>query len=311
MSTDTSVRRVRTSDGLELVVETYAGPPGAATIVCVHGYPDNRTVWRPVAERLREHSTVVTYDVRGAGESEAPVERSGYLIDQLDRDLLAVIDAVSPDEPVHLLAHDWGSIQAWAAVLGNIEASRLASYTSISGPDLGLAGLWLKGLTRHGWTGARKRLTQLAESYYIWFFQAPWLPEAAWRSGLLDRLLTSTAAVGRPPGVTPEEVAAEATGVRRTERDRINGLELYRANVLSRLRRPAPRPTHVPVQVIAPTKDIYVSVPLATEAPVGYATDLRIEQVDGGHWIVLDQPDLVAGLVRGFVADHTGPGREA
>lgn len=295
MTTDISAGRVTTTDGLELSTRTYAGPAGAPTIVCVHGYPDNQSVWRPVADRLRDSFTVVTYDVRGSGASEAPPARSGYLIEQLNRDLLTVIDVVSPEEPVHLLGHDWGSIQTWAAVLGGIDASRLASYTSISGPSLDLAAAWLRDLTGHGVRGAAQRLRQMAESYYIWLFQTPWLPEAAWRSGLVDRLLAATAKVGRPAGVT------EVPEVERTDRDRINGLELYRANILGRLRRPDPQRTDVPVQVIAPTKDLYVSVPLATQAPVGYARNLRIEQVDGGHWIVLDQPALIAGLVTSFV----------
>lgn len=274
---------------------TYAGPAGAPTIICIHGYPDNQTVWRPVAERLSERFTVVTYDVRGCGASDAPAERSGYLIEQLNRDLLSVIDAVSPGGPVHLLAHDWGSIQTWEAVLGNLPADRLASYTSISGPSLDLAAVWLRGLTGHGWAGARKRLRQLSESYYVFFFQTPWLPEAAWRTGVVDRLLAATAKVGRPAGATVVEVD-------RTDRDRLHGIELYRANVLPRLRRPRPRRTNVPVQVIAPRRDLYVSVPLATESPLGYAEDLSVVEVDGGHWVVLDQPDLIAGLVGDFAA---------
>jgi len=293
----TASNRVTSTDGTELAVAQF-GDPADPTIICVHGYPDNRTVWNPVASRLSEKFHVVTYDVRGAGESGKPSRRSDYLIEQLNADLGAVADEVSPNAPVHLLAHDWGSIQTWEAVTGNIPASRIASYTSISGPSLDQAGVWLRGMN---WSDPRTippRLLQLVESYYVWFFQTPRLPEAAWKAGLVDRLLAQTSRIGRPPGVTPDEVA-------RTDADRINGIELYRANVMPRLTRPNPRRTSVPVQVIAPTKDIYVSHPLATQAPVPYVADLRVVTVDGGHWIVLDQPGLIADQVTSFITGLT------
>lgn len=289
-----TTRRVRTSDGLELAVTEYAGPaddPDAPVLVCVHGYPDNQTVWTPVARRLASRFRVVTYDVRGCGDSDEPATRDGYLIGQLNADLGAVIDAVSPDRPVHLLAHDWGSIQTWSAVSGTLPAARIASYTSISGPDLDQAAVWLRGLATNGLAGARKRLKQLMESYYIFVFQLPRLPEAAWRSGVLEKLMAR------------EFHGAEVDGVVHRDRDRINGIELYRANILRRLGSPEPRRVAIPVQVIAPTRDMYVSVPLQTEAPAPYVEDLTVVTVDGArHWVVLQRPDHIAELVTGFIA---------
>ena len=45
---------------------------------------------------------------------------------------------------VHLLAHDWGSIQAWAAVTDESVMGKVASFTSISGPHLQYAGKFLR-----------------------------------------------------------------------------------------------------------------------------------------------------------------------
>ncbi|MFT4084497.1 MAG: alpha/beta fold hydrolase [Nocardioides sp.] len=281
------------SDGVEIAVESD-GPPEAPVVVLVHGYPDNRRVWDGVVERLVDDFRVVRYDVRGCGDSGAPAGREGYRIDQLNRDLAAVMDAVSPDRPVHLVGHDWGSVQAWGAVSGNIEPRRIASFTSISGPSLDHAGVWLRGLRGHGIGGAATRLRQLAESAYVVAFQAPRLPELAWRSGVLDRLI----ALGS---------RAEPN---RQERDKINGLELYRANLIGRLRRPEPSRVSVPVQVIAPSRDPYVSVPLATQAPAPYTDDLRIDEVRGGHWVIADRPEVIADLIRDFIeALPVGAGR--
>src|SRR5262249_40508879 len=110
-------RDIIAADGVTLRVRE-AGQPGAPAVVCVHGYPDDHTLWDGVAAELEQRYHVVSYDVRGAGQSGKPRGRRAYQLDQLAQDLTAVIDAVSPDSPVHLLAHDWGSIQAWHALSG-------------------------------------------------------------------------------------------------------------------------------------------------------------------------------------------------
>ncbi|BBX39130.1 hypothetical protein X011_14510 [Mycobacterium tuberculosis variant microti OV254] len=126
-----------TSDGVVLAVHRYTDiDPRRPTIVAIHGWPDNHHVWDPVAEEFVGNYpgryNVVAYDVRGAGESSSPAKRSGYAFAHLISDLAAVIDDLGV-ERVHLLAHDWGSIQAWAAITDQSVMSKIASLTSISG----------------------------------------------------------------------------------------------------------------------------------------------------------------------------------
>ncbi|MEU0314059.1 alpha/beta fold hydrolase [Nocardioides sp. NPDC006273] len=272
--TEQAKRLVETTDGLRLAVYER-GPADAETVVLVHGYPDNHSVWDGVVEVLAERFHVVTYDVRGTGESEVPDSTAGYRLAQLSADFEAVIDAVSPDAPVHVAAHDWGSIQTWESVTDPALSSRIATYVSISGPDLGMATAWLRERTH-----LRSSLRQLAHSWYVFVFQAPLLPEAMVRSGLLARF------VGGGP---------------RPTKDQVNGVELYRANFLGKLVRPEPRPTDVPVLVIAPRDDAYVTVPLQTEAPRAYATSLTTQVIDGGHWVVTAEPGMIAGEIAAFV----------
>ncbi|NYI79028.1 alpha/beta fold hydrolase [Nocardioides panzhihuensis] len=277
-----STLHVTTTDGLRLAVTDFGSPGDTRpTLVCVHGYPDNSSVWLPLVRILGGDLRIVTYDVRGHGSSQAPATREGYLVEQLNADLQAVIDTVSPAAPVHLLAHDWGSTQTWEAVAGNVPSERIASFTSISGPSLDQTGAWLRTPGRTV-RGVLARLRQGAGSTYIGFFQAPLLPELAWRSGLLDRIVGGSA-------------------LDRTRSDRINGLELYRANAIARMTRPRPRPVTVPVQVIAPIGDAYVSRALAAEAPKPYVADLTVHEIEGSHWVVADHPERVAPLVRDFV----------
>ncbi|MGH4000015.1 MAG: SDR family oxidoreductase, partial [Pseudonocardiaceae bacterium] len=117
-------------------------------------------------------------------------------------------------------------------------------------------------------------------SWYVFAFQLPLLPEAMVRSGLLSRF------VGGGP---------------RPVKDQVNGVELYRANFLGKLVRPEPRPTDVPVQVLAPRDDAYVTVPLQTEAPRAYASSLVTRVIEGGHWVVATEPELVAGEIAAFI----------
>src|SRR5205085_969867 len=85
--------------------------------------------------------------------------------DLLVRDMAAVIDAVSPDEKVHLVGHDWGSIQAWEAVTTMPE--RFASFTSISGPGLDHAGLRMRaGPASADPNGLLRSMGRLAGSRY-------------------------------------------------------------------------------------------------------------------------------------------------
>ena len=172
------------SGGLRLAVFADPARPGPVVLL-VHGYPDTHAVWHRIRSELGPDLRVVRYDVRGAGASQAPADRSGYRLDQLAEDLFAVAEAVSPDAPVHLVAHDWGSIQAWHAVTGPRAAGRIASFTSISGPCLDHTAFWLRERLRRP-TPRRIAavLRQGAKSWYIYAFHLPLVASLSWRCRL-------------------------------------------------------------------------------------------------------------------------------
>lgn len=273
---------------VELAVYEH-GDPGRPTVVCVHGYPDDHTVWDAVAARLAERFHVVTYDVRGAGASAAPRGRDAYRVAELRDDLVAVLDAVSPDEPVHLVGHDWGSVQSWEAVADVRLKSRLASFTTMSGPCLDHFGQWLAARRRPRPSDLRKLITQLVKSWYIGFFQLPVLPVLAARSGMLGAIVR---VMQRVEGTPPARVRA------RTARW---GIELYRANA-HRARHPGHRRTTVPVQLIVATRDAYITPALADEA-VNWAKPVWRREIPTGHWAPRSHPELIARVVGEF-ADH-------
>ena len=286
-------RMVTSADGVRISAQER-GDPSHPTLIAVHGYPDDHSVWDGVAAELAERHHLVTYDVRGAGASEVPASREAYRLDRLEADLAAVVDAVAPTGEVHLLAHDWGAIQTWHAVTGELLRGRIASFTSISGPCLDHAGHWFRSrLRRPSARGLRELVTQAACSGYIAFFQIPGLPELAWRVGVVPRVLRALERLDRTSGGRTGSPSVA---------DGIHGLELYRANMPERLRRPSERRADVPVQLVVPTGDPYVSAPLQTD--IGrWVADLRVRRVPGGHWLPRTRPDVVARCAAEFV-DH-------
>ena len=265
--------RVTSSDGISLAVYE-SGTDTGPVVVAVHGYPDNHSVWDGLAGALGDTCRVITYDVRGAGASDVPASQAGYRVALLIDDLVAILDAVAPDAQVHLVAHDWGSMQSWVALGDPRLRGRVATFTSISGPSLQHARVWLRGITRN----PGPRLRQLAHSYYTLLFQLPRLPELAVRRGVVDR------AVGT-----------------RCRDDELNGINLYRANMLTGLHRTVPPRIDIPVQVLAPQHDPFVTTELATEGPAPFVADLRTRVIAGGHWVVRNSPEVIAGYVRDFI----------
>ncbi|MDS1271785.1 SDR family oxidoreductase [Lipingzhangella sp. LS1_29] len=281
-------QRVHTADGLRLAVYSH-GTPTAPTVLCVHGYPDNSAVWDHVLPHLRENYHVVTYDVRGAGRSPAPKDRSGYRLDRLADDLARVAAAVSPHQPVHLLAHDWGAIQAWHAITDDTHAPHFASLTSISGPCLDHAAHWMR-------SGALRGARQAVRSSYIGFFQTPMLPELSWLSGAGGLVLAGLDRITEP--------RRHRRRTHRELRDHLNGLNLYRENMGQRMARPGQRHTDHPVQVLAPTREIFMTE--GTQASAAHwAPNFRFHRVDGAHWLPRSRPDVVARRVDELIREVT------
>ena len=286
MSTSTTVTA---SDGVTLAVHAYTEiDPQRPTVLAIHGYPDNHHLWDGVAAHLAGRYNFVAYDVRGAGESERPPSRSGYRFPQLISDVGAVIDSLGVG-PVHLLAHDWGSIQGWAAVTDDAVMSKVASFTSISGPHLNYAGKFLRSPRTP--RGVFDVVRQFMASGYIWFFLCPALPELMIRSGLGVKVIDAFARIGNSSTRTQSPAAIRSIG------DYVNGLNLYRANMPAPFLAPGAQlpETNVPVQVLVPRMDIFVTPALQRftgSIPLGG----RVVPIEGGHWVVTARPDVVARL---------------
>lgn len=289
-------QQIVSSGDVALAVYTWGkrGPKAKPkpVVVLVHGYPDSAHVWKTTAELLAQRYFVIAYDVRGAGRSTRPSAVPAYDIAHLMDDLSAVVDALSPDRPVHLVCHDWGSIQCWEAVTTERMQDRIASYTTISGPSLDHAAHWIKARLKSGSPEKMAQVArQLMHSWYAIMFQLPLLGPGIWRLGM-DKLWPKL--LERAEGIKDAEPS-------RTQReDGALGVNLYRANFIKRLLKPQERRTNIPVQLILPTRDKFMVKEIWDDLPQ-WTSQLWRREADAGHWIQVSHPQLITKWATEFI----------
>src|SRR6202012_2936796 len=137
---------------------------------------------------------------------------------------------------------------------------------------------------------------QFLASGYIWFFLCPRLPELMIRSGLGVKVIDAFGRIGNSSTRAQTFAPARSTG------DYVNGLNLYRANMPAPFLAPGAQvpQTNVPVQVLVPRMDIFVTPALQRftgSIPVGS----RVIPIEGGHWVVTSRPDVIARLTGAWI----------
>jgi pimeloyl-ACP methyl ester carboxylesterase len=276
-------REVPTSAGYVSVTER--GRSGDPPVVLVHGFPDRASVWDEVAADLARDHHVVAYDVRGAGDSPAPDSTTGYALPHLLADLAAVLDATVGDRRVHLVGHDWGAIQGFAAAGDPTLRPRLASFTAISSPGLDIGRAWVeRRLASRSSRDLAALARQAGRSWYLAAFQVPVLPETVLR---VSPVAATMRRAGHP---APSSTVAS---------DARSGLGLYRANRGTKHGGGATPPIGLPVRVLTGRDDPVVSPDLYESLR---AVGTEVVEIDGGHWLPLTAPGRVATEVRELVA---------
>src|SRR5881394_2322334 len=166
---------------------------GDKLVILLHGFPEFWYAWQKQFDALSESFHVVAPDMRGYNLSDKPPRISDYRIEHLVDDVIGLIKYFGKSQTA-IVAHDWGAGVAWAVAQRHPE-----KVTKLAALLVPLPAAWSKNLT----------FAQLRRSWYMFFFQLPWLPEWWARANKFARLekMYRTTAV-RPGAFTDEDIKA-------------------------------------------------------------------------------------------------------
>ncbi|MFB9990871.1 alpha/beta fold hydrolase [Deinococcus oregonensis] len=140
-----------------------AGPTEGFPVVLLHGFPEFWRAWeRQIGPLARAGFRVIAPDLRGYNLSEKPLGTRAYRLQTLQQDVANLIRALGY-ERAHVVGHDWGGIIAWALAIRQPEV--VQNLVILNAPHPGATRL------------AFRKPAQWKRSWYIFFFQLPWLPE--------------------------------------------------------------------------------------------------------------------------------------
>ena len=275
-----------TANGIDFAIDECGDGPDIA--LCLHGFPESRKSWRhqlPVLAAQGWHA--VAPDLRGYGDTSRPAAQSAYHIDHLVADTAALFEALGARRRL-LIAHDWGALIAW--VVAQRRAVALDGLVIMNVPHPAV----FRHTLRTSWAQKRK-------SWYVAFFQMPWLPE---------RLLGAKGAEAVGRAFTGSAVDKAAFGPEIIAHYRANAsapgaltamINYYRANFPGVLGEPVAI-IDVPVLMIWGEQDMALDIANTR----GYGPLVRdftlVTLPQASHWVQQDAPDAVNAALAGWLA---------
>ena len=275
-------------------VEAGDGP----LVLLLHGFPEFWYSWREQIPALAEASYhVVAPDMRGYNTSEKPHGVESYRTEELVGDVVGLIDHFDEAE-AYVVGHDWGGAVAWEVGIRHPE--RVARLAVLNAPHPGRFREVLR-------TPAR-----LKRSWYMFFFQLPWLPEAF----LSARNYDAIEGVFRDSTENPDAFSeadiqryVDAAAQPGALTGSINYYRaLFRDYVPRELRSLLGESGHTP-DVRVPTLLIWGMEDFAlgnelTEDLDRWISDLRVERLpDASHWVQNDASEDVNELLVDFLSE--------
>jgi pimeloyl-ACP methyl ester carboxylesterase len=275
------------------------GPDDAPIALCLHGFPDTAYGWRKVAPQLVDAGwRVVAPFMRGYAPTSLASDGS-YHVGALMDDALRVLDAAGPTGRDVFIGHDWGALAG--AGLAAMPDSPFTKAVIMSVPIS--AAFQPFGRLPHPGRLVAKLPRQLLHSWYIAYFQLPWLPDRS-ASWVLPKLWRDWS-----PGYrADEDLRYVDAAIGAPERWRA-ALGYYRATV---------RNTRPPAQYAElhrhwlsaprlPTLYLHGAIDGCSEDYTPWIERVLPDESEialienGGHFLQLDQPDVVARHIVDFV----------
>lgn len=285
------MKRFVSVNGIRLHIVEYGKGP---LVVLLHGFPEHWYAWRFQLPALAESGyRVVAPDLRGYNLSDKPKGISHYRLELLVEDVKCLIHALGEEEAI-VAGHDWGGVIAWQ--LAALEPQMVKKLIILNAPH---PQRYLEEL---------KTIRQLLRSWYVLFFQLPWVPEFCikWSSfaGLGHRLRheplgdqafdEATITAYRQALAQPGALTAALNYYRAGFRSRVAGQSLPMNAI------------EAPTLVIWGEQDRYLGLELLDGLELR-VRDLTLERIpDVGHWVQAEAPEHVNAVMLKFL----GQGRK-
>jgi len=267
-----------------------AGPENGEVVILLHGFPECWATWKHQIPVLAEAGyRVYVPNQRGYGHSSKPKAVSAYHVDRLIEDVDA-IRKFSGAEKIHLVGHDWGAIIAWWYAIHMGDNINSLSVLNVPHPEVFLNSLKANPL-------------QVLKSWYMFFFQIPWLPEkmiSLFNYMTFRKVLTLTSNKG---SYQPEDIKTLL------EHWRIPGAMTGMVNYYRSVIRTMPHPkgdgqVHCPTQILWGEQDLALTLPMASKS-LDYTSRARLfTYPDATHWLAHDKPEEVNSRLIEFFTTH-------
>jgi pimeloyl-ACP methyl ester carboxylesterase len=266
------------ANGLRFAYDEAGSGPDIA--LCLHGFPESRFSWRyqlPVLAQAGWHA--IAPDMRGYGDSDRPAERQSYKLRNLVDDAAALFDAFGARRRL-LVAHDWGAVVAWQLAIE--KARPLDGLIIMNVPHPAVAAAVI-----------RRSFKQLRRSWYIFFFQLPFLPEAFLRARGAQAIGDAFLNMAVDKSAFPDSVLAQYRANALRPGALTAMLNYYRANFPDIGRtRDTPR-IEVPTLMVWGEEDTALGLEL-TEGYAPYVTDFTLRRLPNvSHWVQQEAPGEV------------------
>lgn len=290
------LQRTITANGFDFHVNEMGS--GDRLALCLHGFPELGFSWRdqlPILADLGYRAWAP--DLRGYGKTRPrPLRRRDYRTELLVEDVAAMIDAADPSETV-LIAHDWGAVLAWYFAIQQVRPLDRLVIMNVPHPAR--------------FQQQVRTFKQLRKSWYVAFFQLPWLPEWALgrkRAELVGKAFSDMAV---NPGRFDDEVLDEYRNAASEPGALKAMVNWYRGAFLSgRTLRKAGFPTvETPTLMVWGEQDTALGKGLA-DGTDEFVSDLTLRYIaDASHWVQQDQPEVVNAMLSAFLRNEPVPER--
>jgi pimeloyl-ACP methyl ester carboxylesterase len=262
-----------------------AGPPDGPVVVLLHGFPEFWYSWHKQIEPLATAGfRVIVPDQRGYNKSSKPRGAASYALSELTSDVLAILDQLG-QERIFLAGHDWGAAVAWSVAL--LHPQRVAKLAILNVPHPSVMRRYLKSNRR-----------QLRRSWYMLFFQLPFVPEAAF-SAFNFRLGVRSLVHSSRPNTFSDEDLAQYRGAWSQPGALTAMMNWYRAAF--RYRGKFPDSTvHVPTRILWGERDAFLLSDMAHDS-LRYCDAAELYTfANASHWLQHEEPARVSELLIDF-----------